>query len=156
MSVYETVENPARRLFKWLALGCLWLAGLFVVLATLRGIDQFGLSDRCEQANAEAEQASAELQDAQHAAAEAARTAGRDEWAASLAATLVDSTARDTARLDAARRCAAAEANKTRAEWFLGYAGSGLFAAGVFGSLWYTRDPYRTRSAPPPPSPADR
>lgn len=156
MSVYETVENPARRLFKWLALGCLWIAGLFVVVATLRGIDQFGLSDRCEQATAEAEQASAELQNAQEAAREAARAAGRDQRAASLAAAFVDSRAMDTARLDAARRCAAAEANKTRTRWFLGYAGSGLFAAGVFGALWYTRDPYRTRSAPPPPSPADR
>ena len=153
---YETVENPARRLFKWLAVACLWIAGLFVVLAALRGIDQVGLSDRCEQATAEAEQASAELQDARDEAAKAARDGGLDWRAANLAAALVDSSAVDTLRSDAARRCAATDANRARAGRFLGYAGSGLFAAGVFGALWYTRNPYRTRSAPPPPSPGDR
>lgn len=156
MSVYETVENPTRRLFKWLAVACLWIAGLFVVLAALRGIDQLGLSDRCGATTAEAEQASAELQDARDAAAEAARDAGRDWRAASLAAALVDSSAVDTLRLDAARRCAVADANRAQAGRFLAYAGSSLFAGGVFGALWYTRDPYRTRSAPPPQSPGDR
>ena len=115
MAIYETVENPARRLFKWMAVACLWIAGLFVVLATLRGIDQIGLSDRCVATTAEAQQASAELQDAQDAAAEAARDAGRDSLAASLAAALVDTSTADTLRLDAARQCAAADANKARA-----------------------------------------